>query len=158
MHRRIGRRRREPNPEKDAAKEALKLAFRHEVRPEEYFLRVWATAAIVGIVLCYFAASKTGSIDLGLLIPFGGWHPRDSAGELYLVTWGTILVNSLKVGFLFWGGILLFLGLWRAFNKDKYIFACFYLSFAFIGFALVLPGWTESLLNMLIEKYPALVS
>lgn len=157
MHRRIGRRRPEPNPEKTKAKEALKLAFKHEVRPEEYLLRVWASSVIVGIYFCYVAATRNGNFDMALLIPFGGWHSHDPSGGVYVETWANIIAFSLQGAFIFWGSILFFLGSYRAFKKDKYVFACFYLASAFIGFALVLPNWTQTLFNMLVEKCPALV-
>lgn len=158
MHRRASRRRSEPNPEKEKSKEALKLAFRHEVRPEDYLLRVWGTSILASFYYSYMACTRNGNFDLSFILPLNAkWSGHDPYGNLYLETWSTILVDSLQVGFVIWGSTLLITGIYRAFKKDKYIFACFYLGIAFIGFFMFLPSWTQSLLNMLIEKCPVLV-
>lgn len=137
---------------------ALRAAFKHEVRPEEYLFRVWVTAIIVGAFIAYYTASKSGQFELSLLVPLGGvWNGHDPSGGLYMQTWGDILANALQAGFALWGAALLFLGFFRIFSAHKYVFACFYLGIAFLGFAWMLPGWTEILLRMLIEKCPILV-
>ncbi len=147
-----------PDPEQQKATESLKLAFKHEVRPQDYLLRVWVTAIVAAGFFAYGFASRQGHFDAALLLPLdGSWHSFDPAGGLYLETWGSILANSLQAGFIVWGGVLLFLGVWRAFNKHKYVFACFSIGISFVGFAMVLPSWTEILLKMLIEKCPFLV-
>jgi hypothetical protein len=140
------------------ATRSLKLAFKHEVRPEDYLFKVWLTALAAAVYLIYATSTKSGNFDLSSIMPAGGtWQSHDPAGGLYLETWSTILVNCLQAGFALWGAILLFLGLFRVFSNHKYVFACFYLGCAFLGFALVLPNWTQTLLNMLIEKCPLLV-
>lgn len=139
------------------AKGALRAAFKHEVRPDDYLLRVWATSIIAGGYFAYTAATRLGQFELNLLIPSGGWHGVDPAGGLYMSTWGNILVNSLQAGLSLWGGFLFFLGVYRVFTSHKYVFACFSLAIAFFGFAFFLPSWTECLLQMLIEKCPILV-
>ncbi len=145
--------------DKSKSTETLRQAFRHEIHPQEYLLRVWITAIVAGGIFAYFTASKNGTFELSLLIPPGGvWKGHDPSGGLYMETWGTLLVNGLQAGFGLWGGILIFLGVFRACTAHKFVFACFYLGIAFIGFALMLPNWTQILLNMLIEKCPALVT
>lgn len=159
MRRRTRRAPSEPNPEKLKATESLKAAFKHEVRPADYLLKVWLTALLVGAYFGYLSASRQGSFQAELLFPLDfTWHPRDPLGTLYMETWAGILVNGLQAGFVFWGSVLIFLGVFRAFNAHKYVFACFYLGIAFIGLSLVLPSWIETILRMLIEKCPALVS
>jgi hypothetical protein len=139
------------------AKEALRAAFKHEVRPDDYLLRVWATSILAAGYFAYTTATRSGQFDFNLLIPSGGWHGIDPYGGLYLNTWGNILVNALQAGFCVWGGFLFFLGVYRVFTSHKYVFACFSLATAFFGFAFFLPNWTEVLLRMLIEKCPILV-
>ncbi len=154
-----GRRSSQSNPtsQSEAAK-SLRLAFKHEVRPEKYLFRVWITAIIAGGYFSYVAASKFGQYDLSLLIPLTGrWQGHDPAGGLYMETWSTILVDSLQTGFAIWAAVLILLGVFRIFTSHKYVFACFYLGIAFFGFALGLPNWTQVLLNMLIERCPLLV-
>lgn len=147
-----------PDPERVKAAGALKDAFKHEVRPQDYLLNVWLTAIVAAVPFSYFAANGSGNFELSMLIPLGGiWQGHDPAGGLYLETWGSILVNSLQAGFGLWGAVLIFLGVFRVFTSHKYVFACFYLGIAFLGFALVLPNWTQILLGMLIEKCPILV-
>ncbi len=138
--------------------DTLKQAFRHEVHPQEYLFRVWVTSIIAAGLFAYLVASKGGHFDLSLVLPMGAsWSGHDPSGGLYMETWGNILVNSLQVGFGFWGSVLIFLGVFRACTAHKFVFACFYLGIAFIGFTLMMPSWTQILLNMLIEKCPALV-
>lgn len=143
--------------DKGKSPESLRAAFKHEVRPEEYLFRVWLTALIVGVYFAYTTATQNSQFQLAILIPFDGWHAHDPTGALYIETWGNILVNSLQFGFGIWGAVLIFLGCYRAFTSHKYVFACFYLGIAFLGFVLVLPNWTEVLLRMLAEKCPVLV-
>ena len=138
-------------------KKALRAAFKHEVRPDDYLLRVWATSIVAGGYFAYTAAQRAGQFDLNILIPQGGWHGVDSYGALYINTWGNILVNALQAGFCLWGGVLFFLGVYRLFTADKYVFACFSLAIAFFGFTYFLPVWVEILLRLLIEKCPVLV-
>lgn len=139
------------------AKQALRAAFKHEVRPDDYLLRVWITSTIAGVYFGYTSATRSGPFDLNLLIPMGGWHGVDPSGVLYMDTWGNMLVNGLQTGFCIWGSFLFFLGVYRVFTSHKYVFACFSLAIAFLGFAYILPSWTETLLRMLIEKCPVLV-
>jgi hypothetical protein len=152
-----GRRRPRKHAGPSPASKSLKLAFKHEVAPKEYLFRVWVTAVIAGGYFAYAAAARSGHFDLSFLLPMGGsWQAHDPGGVLYMETWSTILVDSLQTGFALWGGVLVFLGIFRIFTSHKYVFACFYLGIAFLGFMLVLPSWTQSLLNMLIEKCPVL--
>jgi len=147
-----------PDPEKAKATESLRAAFKHEVRPADYLLRVWATSIIAAGYFAYSAATSHGQFDFAFLFPTTGtWQGHDPSGALYMETWGTVLVNSLQAGFALWGAALIFLGLYRVFTSHKYVFACFYLGIAFLGFTLVLPNWTQILLGMLIEKCPVLV-
>jgi len=60
----------------ERSQQSLKLAFKHEVRPEEYLFRVWITAIIAAGYFSYVAASKSGQFDLSLLVPLGGSWPR----------------------------------------------------------------------------------
>lgn len=139
--------------------EGLRMAFRHEVRFDDYMLRVWVTSVLAGAVVAYLVASRGGQFDLNIILPSGGvWHARDPQGALYIETWGTILVNAMQVGFGLWGAVLIFLGSYRAFTAHKFVFGCFSLGIAFVGFALVLPSWTQILLNMIVERCPMLVS
>lgn len=149
------------NEQDDNAREsskALRLAFKHEVHPKDYFLRVWITSLVACVFFAYGQATQSISFDSSALFPPGGhWQSHDPTGRLYLQTWSTILINSLQTGFAVWGIVLLLLGIFRIFSSHKYVFACFYLGFAFMGFCIVLPGWTETLLNLLIDKCPVLV-
>ncbi|MBX9690453.1 MAG: hypothetical protein K2X27_27305 [Candidatus Obscuribacterales bacterium] len=147
----------EERQKQNKATVSLKQAFKHELRPSEYLFRVWLTSILSGAYFAYSSASVSGQFDAKLLIPFGGWHAHNPSGGLYMETWGTILVDSLQAGFGLWGAVLIFLGLYRVFSAHKYVFACFYLGIAFLGFVLVLPNWTQILLGMLVEKCPLLV-
>ena len=144
------------------APESLRSAFRHEVRPDDYLGRVWATATIVALILAAMASWKHGQFDTtGVLpsglIPDGRWTAHDPAGGLYVETWATILVNSMQAGFGLWGAVLIVIGFFRIFTAHKYVFACFSLGAAFIGFAFVLPSMTQALLKIAVEHYPLLV-
>lgn len=147
----------DPSIEKKSS-ESLKAAFKHEVRPEDYLFRVWVTAVIAGAFFGYNIASRSGKFELSLLVPLGGsWQGHDPYGGIYMETWGNILANALQAGLVLWGAVLFFLGFYRIFTSHKYVWACFYLGMAFLGFAYMLPSWTETLLRMLIEKCPMLV-
>lgn len=149
---------REDKSSQSESNKALKLAFKHEVHPQEYLLRVWLTAVLASGYFIYSTCTKSGPFDLSLLIPMGGvWQGHDPTGALYVETWSNILVDSLQTGFALWGAVLLFLGIFRILTSHKYVFACFYLGIAFLGFVLVLPNWTQILMNMLIDKCPLLV-
>jgi len=151
------RRSQEEQNNQTEANKALKSAFKHEVRPQDYLLRVWITSILAGGYFAYNTATRTAAFDINLVIPLGGWHGHDPSGGVYMETWASILVDSLQAGYALWGAALIFLGVYRIVTAHKYVFACFYLGIAFFGFVLVLPGWTQTLLNMLIDKCPLLV-
>lgn len=137
--------------------EGLRLAFKHEVRLDDYLLKVWVTSILAGLVFAYLAGTRSGAFNLANLMPMGGWQGHDPSGVLYMETWSTVLVDAMQAGFGLWGGILIFLGVYRAASSHQFVFGCFSLGIAFIGFVLVLPGWTQTLLGMIIERCPFLV-
>lgn len=138
---------------------SLKLAFRDEVKPDDYLTRVWATAFLVGGIECFLAMYKNGQIDVTNLVPMGGgWHSRDAYGNLYLETWSSIAVSALQIGFTLWAVILVFMGIRRLFSSNKYVFACFSMGIGFGMLAAFLPSIVTPLLKMLVEKMPYLVA
>lgn len=148
---------REHDEGKAKAAVSLKAAFKYELRPADYFLRVWLTALVAGAFLVYQACSRQGQFDLSFIFPPSGqWQARDHFGGLYLETWANIIVNAWQTGLIIWASVLLFLGLYRLMTSHKHVFACFYLGLFFLGFAHFLPGWVELFLRMLIQKCPAL--
>ncbi|CAM6002449.1 unnamed protein product [Sphagnum balticum] len=151
------RRSQEEQSHQTEANKALKSAFKHEVRPQDYLLRVWITSILAGAYFAYVAATKNGSFDINTLVPLGGWHGHDANGGLYMETWASILADSLQAGYALWGAALIFLGVFRIVTEHKYVFACFWLGIMFIGLVVALPGWIQILLNMLIDKCPILV-
>lgn len=135
----------------------LRMAFRHEIRFDDYLMRVWVTALIVGCSMSIIGTLRNGQIDFSLLLPFNGWHARNNDGVLYVELWANILGNSLQAGFALWGSVLLFLGSYRAFTAHKFVFGCFSLSIAFIGFAMAVPSWLQQLLILIVDKCPYLI-
>ena len=152
------RNRNRPKEERTAKlTEGLKMAFRNEVRFDDYLNRVWITSALASLLFAYLAGTRSGAFELSNLIPSGAWQGHDPTGVLYMETWSTILVDALQAGFGLWGAVLIFLGVFRACTAHKFVFGCFSIGIAFIGFVLVLPSWTQTLLGMIIERCPILV-
>lgn len=137
---------------------SLKQAFRNEVRPDEFMARVTVTAVVAVLVLSGMAACPQGQFGLNNLMPVGNWISRTPAGGLYLELWATILVNGYQFAFFLWGLVLFGMVIKRILTNNKYIFGCLFMSITFIGIALALPSCVQSLLQIVTERYPNLVS
>lgn len=137
---------------------SLKLAFRDEVRPNEFMARVTVTAILALLVLSGLEATSDGQFNIDNLLPVGPWHSRTTRGSLYLEVWATILVNAYQFAFFFWGVVLFGMGIKRILTNNKYIFGCLFMATTFVGIALALPSCIQALLQIVITRYPNLVS
>lgn len=139
-------------------KSDLRLTFRHEVRPDVFLGRAWATFWVALLVWSAIFCWRNGSVDPSFLLPMpaGTWHARDPAGALYIETWATILVFSLQAGFGVWGAVLIAAGFYRLVTTKKAFASCFSLGGALLGFTWFLPSWGPPLLKMIVERYPSL--
>lgn len=138
---------------------SLRQAFKNEVRPDEFMGKVTITAVVALLVLSGLAACPQGQFDLTNLMPAGStWISRTPAGGLYIELWATILVNAYQFAFFLWGIILFGMLIKRILTSNKYIFGCLFLAIMFVGIALALPSCVQSLLQIVIERYPNLVS
>lgn len=138
--------------------DSLKMAFRDEVRPNDFMGRVWLTAIVVWLALSGMAICPDGSrVVIGNVVPMGDWHPLNPSGQLYVEVWSTILVNANQIAFGLWGGVLLLMGVKRLVTGNKYVFGCFFLGIAFIGIACALPSCVQAILQIVVQKFPALM-
>ncbi|MBY0547783.1 MAG: hypothetical protein K2W95_10845 [Candidatus Obscuribacterales bacterium] len=137
---------------------ALRQAFKNEVRPDEFMGKITVTAVVALLVLSGLATCPQGQFDLINLMPTGNWISRTPAGGLYIELWATILVNAYQFAFFLWGIVLFGMLIKRILTSNKYIYGCLFLSIMFIGIALALPSCVQSLLQIVIERYPNLVS
>lgn len=137
---------------------SLKLAFRDEIRPDEFMGRVWLTATVIIITLSVMTVVPTGQqADINNLLPMGNWHPRNPGGAAYIELWATILVNASQISFGIWGGILLLTGVKRLITSNKFVFGCLFLGMCFIGIAVALPSCVQPLLQIAVNQYPVLM-
>jgi len=135
---------------------SLRHTFQHGVRPDDYLGRAWLTTIVAAIGFAAYTAYRGGQFDLSVVMPAGGWHPRDPYGTLYVETWATILVDGLQAGFGLWGAVLIFLGVYKLVSVPKFLFTYFSLGGAFVAFAFFLPSWTVPLLKLACQHYPFL--
>lgn len=137
----------------------LRSAFKDELNLSEYLRRIGWTASLTGLIMCCQLAYHNGQIDLMSLYPADlHWHTCDAAGNFYVDTWSTVLVNSFRVALGIWGAWLLVLGAKRVLTAHKYFFGCFSLGLTFCCFAWALPLMSQPLLQVLVDKMPFLVN
>lgn len=137
---------------------SLKLAFRDEVRPAEYMASIWLTATVLALVLVGIILFPNGQLSVDSLLPLGDWHARNGQGRLYLEIWATILVNANQAAFAIWGLVAVGMAVKRLLTRNKYLFGCFFLAISFIGISLALPSCVQSILEIIVQKFPQLVN
>lgn len=142
------------NPEKSI--HTMRTAFQNEVRPNVYFGRVMGTAAVIALGMIGLHCFHQGKLHPEFIAPLNGWYSRDPAGVLYIETWATIFVNALMIGFGFWGGWLVLVGIVKVPLVKRFVPTCFTLGGAFLVMAYILPQLVQVLTQMLASAYPNL--
>jgi hypothetical protein len=137
---------------------SLRTAFQNEVRPGEYFSRALLLALLVAIGMAGMTAFNQGAWHLEFLMPRQGWFPRDPAGNLYVETWATILVNGLIIGFGFFGGWLILVGLVKIPLAKRFVPTCFTLGGALLVLAFMSAPLVQTLLQIAVQHYPHLTN
>ena len=139
--------------------ESLRQAFKDEIKLNDYLCLVWYTTIVAVVALCTLKVWHAGDWSLAYLAPLDGhWHSRDIAGNFYVESWATILINAIQFGLGLWGFILLAQALKRILTLNRFFFGCLSVGLTFCGFAYYLPGMTQPLIQMLVDRMPFLMA
>lgn len=135
---------------------SLRTAFQNEVRPREYLGRAIGIGFLVVLAMAGMHAFKQGAFHPEFLAPLQGWFPRDPAGNLYIETWGTFLVNGISIGFGIIGAWLVLVGIVKIPLAKRFVPTCFTLGGALLVLAYIATPLVQTLLQIAVQYYPHL--